>query len=97
MSRETNVEIFKDTERTVRENKTLIESVENTIKKQNSIISNPATMTRSQAASSMLTILLIPIPTLVPPYPPICSLIVRIMRLMEKTRAEIGTCLFIKK
>ena len=34
MSRETNVEIFKDTERTVRENKTLIESVENTIKKQ---------------------------------------------------------------
>ena len=34
MSRETNVEIFKDTERTVRENKTLIKSVENTIKKQ---------------------------------------------------------------
>ena len=34
MSRESNVEIFKDTERTVRENKTLLESVENTIKKQ---------------------------------------------------------------
>ena len=34
MSRESNVEIFKDTERNVRENKTLIESVENTIKKQ---------------------------------------------------------------
>ena len=34
MSRTTNVEIFKDTERTVRENKTLLESVENTIKKQ---------------------------------------------------------------
>ena len=34
MSRETNVEIFKDTERTVRENKTLLKSVENTIKKQ---------------------------------------------------------------
>ena len=34
MSRETNVEIFKDTERIIRENKSLIKSVENTIKKQ---------------------------------------------------------------
>ena len=34
MSRESNVEIFIDTERTVRENKILLESVENTIKKQ---------------------------------------------------------------
>ena len=34
MSRATNMEIFKDTERTVRKNKTLLKSVENTIKEQ---------------------------------------------------------------
>lgn len=34
MSRVINVDVFKDTERTVRENKTLIESVENTKKNQ---------------------------------------------------------------